>query len=442
MKRWRKVCTAVVSILVVIALFFGLQRLVMPKYDGTDNMPLEGNFTAEYYKETTKHDVLMVGDCEVYENFDPMYLWKNYGITSYIRGNAQQLVWQSYYMLEDALKYETPKVVIYNVQSLTHGSPQREEYNRMTLDGMKWSKTKIDAIEASMCKGEKMADYVLPILRYHSRAAELTKSDFKYYFKNREITHNGYYMRIDVLPLSESDVADGSWLLGSDADKKEAEEENEIDDPWAAIDEEENTEEDAAGEEDSGEIDDPWGDMDTDVTEEDAIDDPWGDLGSDENETGNTDNTQEQGAKKDRTFSDYAIKYLDKLRKLCKEKGIQLILIKAPSLSPQWYEEENEQVVEYAKKYSLPYINFYELLGETGIDFETDTYDGGLHMNLSGADKLSGYLGKVLQTEYGLEDHRSDSNLSKVYHKKLKFYEEMKIAQQKELDKYGEIKTY
>lgn len=472
MKRLKKICTAVISLVVVLALFLGLQRLVMPKYDGTDDMPLEGNFTAEYYKETTEHDVLMVGDCEVYENLDPMYLWKNYGITSYIRGNAQQLVWQSYYMLEDALKYETPKIVIYNVQSLTHGSPQREEYNRMTLDGMKWSRTKVDAIKASMCKGEKMADYVLPVLRYHSRATELTKSDLTYFFKNREITHNGYYMRIDVLPVSESDVADTTWLLGTEEEKKEAEEEDEIDDPWAAIDEgtgDEDFEEtgtdagdgglkeagaDAldsgseeagteAGDAASDEIDDPWGEIDTTGGEEvDAIDDPWGEIGTDSGGIEEPGADMAESSKKDRTFSEYAMGYLDKLRELCKEKGIQLILMKAPSLSPRWYEEENAQVAEYAKKYDLPYINFYDLLKETGIDFETDTYDGGLHMNLSGADKLSEYLGKILREDYALEDHRNDSKLSEVYGKKLKFYEDMKTAQQKELDKYGEIRTY
>ena len=396
MKRWKKSGTAVLSVIIVLALFFALQRLVMPKYDGSEDMPLEGNFTAEYYEETTDHDVLMVGDCEVYENFDPMYLWKNFGITSYIRGNAQQLVWQSYYMLKDALKYEKPKVVIYNVQSLTHGSPQREEYNRMTLDGMKWSQTKIDAIQASMCKEEKIADYVLPVLRYHSRITELKKGDLTYYFKNRHITHNGYYMRIDVLPISQSDVADGSWLFGTASEKEQAEEDDEIDDPWAAIDDgNSKSEKDAAG-----------------------------------------------TKKKDRTFSAYAMEYLDKLRTLCKEQGIQLILIKAPSLAPQWYEEENQQVVDYVEKYDLPYINFYELLEETGIDFETDTYDGGLHMNLNGADKLSEYLGNVLKNQYGMKDHRDDKALSKVYEKKLSFYEEMKVAQKEELEKYGEIKSY
>nr|MBP3598553.1 SGNH/GDSL hydrolase family protein [Eubacterium sp.] len=388
-KRW---ITALCSVAVVVVLFFGLQRLVEPKY--TDI--LEGNFTAEYYEETTDHDVIMVGDCEVYENFDPMYLWKNYGITSYIRGNAQQLTWQSYYMLEDTLRKEKPKVVLYNIQALTHGEPQREEYNRMTLDGMEWSKTKVDAIQASMCEGEKMLDYVFPLLRYHQRILELNKDDFTYYRTPRKVTHNGYYMRIDVLPVSESDVADPTWLLGEEEEPEP----------------------------------------------EEIIDDPWGDIEGADEELGEDAQIPQLAKDEGEPFGQYPLEYLDKIRELCAENDIQLILIKAPSLAPQWYESDNEQVVAYANKHNLPYINFYELLEETGIDYETDTYDGGLHMNLNGAQKLSEYIGNVLTEQYGVADHRDDPKLSAVYAEKLKFYEEMKKKQQEELDKYGEIRNY
>ena len=407
----KTIIKVVCSIAFAIVLFFGLQRLVEPKY--AEDI-LEGNFTAEYYEETTEHDVLFVGDCEVYENFDPMYLWKNYGITSYIRGNAQQLAWQSYYMLEDTLKYETPKVVIYNVQSLGYAEPQKEEYNRMTLDGMKWSKTKYDAIKASMCKDENMLDYVFPLLRYHQRCLELSKSDFTYFWNNRKVAHNGYYMRVDVLPASESDVADPTWLLGDTAKDKNTEEE--IEDPWSDIEE----------------------------SEED-IEDPWSDIEESEDDTEDTcesNSDEEKNEDDDQKFGSYPIEYLEKMRVLCEEKGIQLILIKAPSLAPEWYASQNAQVVEYAEKHNLPYINFYELLDETGIDYETDTYDGGLHMNLSGAGKLSDYLGNVLTNEYGIEDYRNDTAISDVYKEKYQFYEDMIQAQKKELKEYGEIRSY
>lgn len=385
--RIKKLAQYFVCVIILLGILWGLQRLVQPKYAA--DMP-EGNFTAEYYDETTDHDVLLIGDCEVYENIDPVYLWQRFGITGYIRGNAQQLVWHSYYMLEDALKYENPKVVIYNVQALTYDKPQKEEYNRMALDGMRWSGSKWEAIRNSMCEGEQMLDYIFPLLRYHSRITQLKREDIVWLWKRPKVTHNGYYMRIDVLPVSQSDVADDAWLSNE-------EEEEKIEDPWADIE----------GANVPG--------------EEDSI-------------------LPKNGEGKN--FTERPMCYLDRIRRLCEEKGIRLILMKAPSLAPVWYESQNSQIVEYAEKYKLQYLNFYEHLEEIGIDYETDTYDGGLHMNLSGADKLSEYLGKILSEEYGLEDHRKDERYQKVYGEKVAFYEEMKKAQREELEKYGEIRNY
>ena len=387
----RKVIGLAISSIVVVVLFFLIQRLVVPKYA---DKPLEGNFTAEYYKEKSDHEVMLIGDCEVYENINPIEMWKKYGITSYIRGNAQQLTWQSYYMLEDALKYETPKVVVYNVQALTHGEPQREEYNRMTLDGMRWSKTKYNAIRASMCREENMLDYLLPLFRYHSRILDLSKNDIKYYWKSKKVTHNGYYMRIDVLPVSESDVADPSWLFGD-----QSKEEEDILDPWTDIEK-----------------------ADDDLEQSPTIRD------------------SESGERE--KIGKYPIKYLDKIRKLCEDNGIKLVLMKAPSISPEWYDSYNKQVVKYAKKNGLPYINFYELIDTIKIDYEKDTYDGGLHMNLYGANKLSDYLGEWLVEKYALKDYRNDKKISQIYDEKIRFYEDMKKEQQNEIKKYGKVVSY
>lgn len=436
MKLFKNIIVFTLSAAVTVGSLAALTRLVEPKYDGGE-YPLEGNFTSEYYEETTDHDVLMIGDCEVYENFDPMYLWKNYGITSYIRGNAQQLTWQSYYLLEDALKYETPKAVIYNVQALTHDKPQREEYNRMTLDGMKWSKTKWDAINASMCPEEKMIDYVFPLLRYHSRITSLGEEDFKYFTGNRHVSCNGYYMRIDVLPTSKGGMADTEWVKASypgqiadeaeaKDDKKAGEEDAEESDEGEEATDEESGEDEDWGESMGGDIEDPWAEID---------------LGEEEDDEGAAPaafTTKDLG----KPFGELPMKYLDKIRTLCDEKGIKLILIKAPSLSPQWYDSEEKQVKDYAEKYKLDYINFYELIKETGVDYETDTYDGGLHMNYSGACKLSEWLGKTLTTKYGINDNRVDKKLSEVYREKLEFQQRLMDAQKAELELYGEIRNY
>ena len=53
----KKIITAVVSVVFFLAASIALQRLVVPKYAA--DLP-EGNFTAEYYDETTEHDVQMI----------------------------------------------------------------------------------------------------------------------------------------------------------------------------------------------------------------------------------------------------------------------------------------------------------------------------------------------------------------------------------------------
>ncbi len=343
----------IVAVVLFIVLLFGLQRLVTPKY--MDDI-LEGSFIEEYYDETTNHDVIMVGDCEIYENFSPITLWEEYGITSYLRGSAQQLIWQSYYMMEESIKREKPKVCVFNVLSMKYNEPQQEGYNRMNLDGMKWSSSKYNAIKASMLPEENMLDYVFPLLRFHSRITQLTESDFTYYLNKKKVTHNGYYMRVDTLPVGEVE--------------------------WE-------------------------------------------------------DETPE-----DYTFGDNTWYYLDRMRELCEENGTQLVLIKAPSVSPVWYDEYEEQIENYAKEYNLPYINYLELIEEADIDYNTDTYDAGLHMNLSGAEKLAKHLGKYLVENFDLPDRRNEEKFSKVWEEKVAFYYDMKAAQEEELETYGYLKNF
>lgn len=327
---WFKI---IASAAVVLLTLFLLQRLLTPKY--VDDIT-EGAFIAEYYKEEKDFDAVFIGDCEVYNNFSPAVLWKDFGINSYIRGSADQYVWQSYYLLEDTLRYETPDVVLFNVLSLQYDVSQREAYNRMTLDGMEWSAAKVKSILASMLEDERFLDYVFPLLRYHSRWSELTPADVKYLFTTKPVTHNGFALRVDVRPAEN--VPTGKPLA-------------------------------------------------------------------------------------DYRFGARAWEYLEKMRALCEEKGIKLILIKAPSLYPYWYPQWEEQVEDYAAGHGLMYLNFLELADEIGVDYKTDTYDMGLHMNLSGAEKLSAYLGKVLSEEAGLPDRRDDPRLSALWADKLAAYE-------------------
>ncbi|MFQ9933997.1 MAG: SGNH/GDSL hydrolase family protein [Lachnospiraceae bacterium] len=341
----KKAIKVIVSAVIVILALYGLQRLLMPKYmSGV----VEGAMIAEYYDEEKDHDVIFIGDCELYENFSPQVLWDEYGINSYIRGSAQQLIWQSYYLLEETLSYEKPDVVVFNVLSMQYNEPQRETYNRMTLDGMKWSMSKVNSIKASMTEEEEFLDYVFPILRYHSRWNQLTDEDFKYFLNRDKVTFNGYYMRVDV--KAAENVPEGRPLS-------------------------------------------------------------------------------------DYEFGENAYNYLDKIRELCEKEGVELVLVKAPSLYPYWYDEWDKQIEEYAGEYNLKYYNFLEEIDEIGLDFTTDTYDSGLHLNLSGAEKMSRYFGKILTEDCGLKSRRGEEDLEKSWDEKREAYNAEIKRQQENIEK-------
>ena len=112
------------------------------------------------------------------------------------------------------------------------------------------------------------------------------------------------------------------------------------------------------------------------------------------------------------------------MRLLCEEKGIAFILIKAPTNNYKyyWYDEWDAQVREYAEGHQLAYYNFIPLCEEIGIDWSTDTYDGGAHLNVFGAEKLTSYFGAILAGHLGLEGHKEDAALSAIWQEKLDAY--------------------
>ncbi len=349
----RKFIIIMTSAAVLIIVFSLLQSLLVPKYITEAQ---EGNLISEYYDTKKIHDVVFIGDCEVYENIDPVVLWENYGISSCVRGSPQQLIWMSYYLMEETLKYEKPKVFVFNVLSMKYGTPQKEAYNRLALDGMKLSSEKISAIRASMTDDEDFVSYLFPLLRFHSRWSELDSNDFKYWLSERpQISCEGYLMRVDV---KGTDFIPPAQKLT------------------------------------------------------------------------------------DYEFADICYEYLDKMTELCKSNGIQLILMKAPSISPAWYDEWELQIEEYAKKNQLLYYNFLEMQDETGIDYMTDTYDYGLHLNLSGAYKLSDLFGSLIKENTGVSDMRGNTEYSEYWNQVAAFHEKIKQYQEKELEQTGKVSGF
>lgn len=100
--------------------------------------------------------------------------------------------------------------------------------------------------------------------------------------------------------------------------------------------------------------------------------------------------------------------YVEKMQELCKEHGAELILVHMPNTI--WDDNRYKMIAEYARLHELVFLDYCtdELRTEIGFDSKTDSGDGGAHLNIIGAEKVSKHFGNYLKEQFHLEDKRDN----------------------------------
>lgn len=112
---------------------------------------------------------------------------------------------------------------------------------------------------------------------------------------------------------------------------------------------------------------------------------------------------------------------------ICRNRNIELLLIKTPSYNAKWnYIFENE-INDFAMQEGIRYINFDMYENEIAIDWNTDTPDEGGHLNLYGSEKFSYYLGGLISENYTLPDRREDNEFNSIWNNKVDKYDNAKM---------------
>lgn len=108
-------------------------------------------------------------------------------------------------------------------------------------------------------------------------------------------------------------------------------------------------------------------------------------------------------------ITEMVLGYLDKIQALCRKNHSQLVLASTPSPMNYNYKKYNA-LKNYAEKKGLDYVDMNLRVEELGIDWELDSLDMGDHLNLSGASKVSSFMGRYLTEHYQLPDRREEKN--------------------------------
>lgn len=197
----KKLLKSFIFIIGFIILSILISSIFKFKYkDGIE--PLE-----EFYKmEENSLDVMFIGSSRVFIGINPAVIWKEQGIRSYDLGGSMQPLWNSYYYIKEALKYQSPEVIVVDVCMAGNSGPYGTSGTIIKNNlGLKLSFDKIESIKVSAPKEDWM-DLFLEVPTYHYRYKELTKRDFQLFTGRETVYINGYHRADEILPQDTPDV--------------------------------------------------------------------------------------------------------------------------------------------------------------------------------------------------------------------------------------------
>lgn len=134
-----------------------------------------------------------------------------------------------------------------------------------------------------------------------------------------------------------------------------------------------------------------------------------------------------------------SVEYLKKMIELCQSREIDVLIIYVPFSADETSQNEAVFLRGIAEEYGVTYLD-PELLSEQ-VNYETDFHNdmtNNSHLNISGAHKLSYYLGDYIAEHYDVEDRRDDPAYAQwdAYEQKYRDYKLANIQKLKVLNSY------
>lgn len=91
---------------------------------------------------------------------------------------------------------------------------------------------------------------------------------------------------------------------------------------------------------------------------------------------------------------------------LCRKNGCKAFFLSVPSYE-SWSWKKHNTLQNEADKNNVEYLDLNLAMVDV-MDWSKDTPDKGIHLNIAGAEKVSGYLGNFIKENMNLEDHRKN----------------------------------
>lgn len=134
-----------------------------------------------YELEEDTVDVLVLGSSHAFVNINPMVIWEESGIATYELCGSIAPLWNSYYYLKEALRTQSPGLVILEGFGLTKEEAYADDSRIIkNVYGIKSITNKLGALKASAPE-DRWLEFGLEYIQYHNRYKSLGAVDYKPY---------------------------------------------------------------------------------------------------------------------------------------------------------------------------------------------------------------------------------------------------------------------
>lgn len=382
LKRGIRLIKIFVFLSIGCCFLYKFQEISLPKYyyDSIDP-PAIKDF---YHEPENSIDILAFGSSHMLYGFYPMELYKNFGLKAYNLGSSVQPIEASYYLLKESLKSQSPQLVLLDVSSLFYIDTPDESFWRAILDNMPLSREKLEFTFTYIEHDNdfRFADIIFPFIKFHERWNGLTIADFLNLQENYSYNKGG-------IVRSESQSSNISEIrMNEIAEKLLNTTQREIREYQNSI----------------------YSHYSIEAS-------PYNMVPLEKN-----------------------ILWLTKIKKLCQENDVSLLLTKIPTVynptqyPSAWTKYRSEMIRQICMQHD---IEFFDPLYDSpiNIDWSTDSIDGGCHLNIFGAQKVTNCVGQYLACTYNIKSSSVDS-----WKTDLEIYQ--KVAKAASLEVESDITEY
>lgn len=176
----KKAIKCTVFLIIAVLLFNSFDKLLVRKsLYGWWNITTKIN--GFFNSQENVYDVVFFGSSHAYASFNPIIIYEETGLKSYVCATQKQPLWATYYYISEALKRQNPSLVVLDCYSATFTDEYSDDATCYTYcDDFPFGINKLKMINESSDDLKKKFDLLFRFTKYHSRWNELNGDDFSF----------------------------------------------------------------------------------------------------------------------------------------------------------------------------------------------------------------------------------------------------------------------